>query len=257
MKKVFVLGVAMALTMILSMGCSSSENDLPFSIPEAGDQNARKYQDLVGTIRYDKELKLWYIYFFYPGSIDAVDAFIPSPSELPDELKQEDLRVVFSGSAYQVKIDREVLFGGWKDYYIKLDKIKKYDPEDSKANTSVIGCKNQGAATRSESDADEYIECEYMAGDYLYLKHVNAVFNCAPVELYAIAEVHDTDIFVCEIENGPKADCLCLFDLGCKVGPLQNGKEYTVYINKDTWNYGFFTITFSKDIKEKKTLSHY
>ena len=248
--------------MILSIACISCDNDeskLPFPIEESWDQgqNIKTYQNLKGEMRFDKELKLWYIQFFYPGSIDSVDAFFPSPSELADDFKEEGLVVIFSGKAYQVEIDREVKFGGWEDYYIKLDNIKKYDVEESKSNSSVSGCKNQGAATRAELNEDEYFECEYMNGDYLYLKHVNALFNCAADELYTIAEVHDTDIILCEIEKGPMANCLCPYDLGCKVGPLQIGKEYNVHIVKDSCSYGYFTITFSKGMKESKKINIY
>lgn len=245
MKRQLIFGGIMALAMVLSMACSNNEDESPLPEPSGGVQT---YVDIVGTMQYDKGLNRWYVYFFHPGSIDAVDAFFFKSSDLPSALMKKDTKVIFSGSAYKVDFGRKVMVSGWQDYFIEFDSIKPYDIEESKAHTSVSGCKSGGALTRS-ADEQEYVEYEAIGNDGLYLKHVNAMFNCAPEALYVVAEVSGSSIYLKEVEEGALANCICPYDLGCRVGPLTEYQEYTVFIVRGSYVYLHFTVTYTKDVK--------
>ena len=54
-----------------------------------------------------------------------------------------------------------------------------------------------------------------------------------------LAEIVGNDIHVVEIENNPGANCICPYDLGCKIGPLTEGEEYTLHLHKGYDNLSF------------------
>lgn len=231
MKKYFYL----SMLMLVLAGCSSSDSDSIFTDPVLpGDQI--RVTDMVGTIRFDEKLDRWYIYFFHPGSIDAEDALFPV--KLDKKYQQDNLRVIVSGTTWKINVERDYQLGGWEDYAIKIDHIEEYTSEISKNNSSVSGCKktlNYGTRT----DSEDYFEYQAMDGGYLYFKHINAMFNCEPEELYMLAEIVGNDIHVVEIENNPGANCICPYDLGCKIGPLTEGEEYTLHLHKGYDNLSF------------------
>jgi len=72
----------------------------------------------------------------------------------------------------------------------------------------------------SEEDCVEYT----FSGDTLYIKHINACFNCCPVEIYVEAAVSGDTIYLIESEKEAQCHCLCLFDLDIAVCGVSAGK---------------------------------
>jgi hypothetical protein len=65
---------------------------------------------------------------------------------------------------------------------------------------------------------------------YLYVNHLNATFNCCPGTIGADILVEDNKIIIGEYESSGDCNCICPYDLSYEVGPLVEGKTYTIYI---------------------------
>ena len=84
--------------------------------------------DQQGTIKKDKYLRKWYIAYNYPGSDVTIIRYYPE--SFPDiEFLQEDLKVVFSGDAYNMDVNwgdyQSEKIAGMEYYCIDLLKIEK------------------------------------------------------------------------------------------------------------------------------------
>lgn len=131
----------MSILMLVLTGCSldeSNENE-PILIIDPIEFLGPPITvtDLIGTMRFDTQFKTWYIYYFHPGSIDAEDAYIPCgnskfPLEIDKRFQQDGLKVIFSGTAFKIKLYREIQLGGWEDYAILIDHIEEYNSEAEK-----------------------------------------------------------------------------------------------------------------------------
>lgn len=96
---------------------------------------------------------------------------------------------------------------------------------------SVTGCKGLSAAKTADTvppdkDLIEY----YYNGNSLFLKHVNAGFNCCSDAYADIAVVGDV-ITIDEKEGGMFCYCLCLIDLDFRIRNLEPGL-YTIRVNE-------------------------
>ena len=96
-------------------------------------------------------------------------------------------------------------------------------------NFSNTGCKNR-YMSRAEDDSKEIIEYSVLHKGYLYINHRNVFFNCCPGTIGADIQVEDNKIIIGEYETEDECDCVCPYDLGYEVGPLVEGKSYTIYI---------------------------
>ena len=96
-------------------------------------------------------------------------------------------------------------------------------------NFSNTGCKNR-YMSRAEDDSKEIIEYSVLHDGYLYIYHRNVFFNCCPGTIGADIQVEDNKIIIGEYETEDECDCVCPYDLGYEVGPLVEGKSYTIYI---------------------------
>jgi hypothetical protein len=66
----------------------------------------------------------------------------------------------------------------------------------------------------------------------LYIKHINAAFNCCPKRVYAIANISGDSISITEKEILEQpCDCNCLFDLEYAI-PNITDSNYIVIINE-------------------------
>ena len=126
-------------------------------------------------------------------------------------------------------------------------------------NVASTGCKSSSAyaemATRGENPYEEYLEYKAVGNGFLSLKHVNALFNCAPGELNMQATISGNVIKILETEQQSLADCICPYDLSCEVGPLTNG-DYIVIICKGSYEYeqARFTIAYNAGLNGRKDL---
>ena len=235
MKKYFIF--SLSIFMLVLSACSNENNE---SNESAWPDDYINITDLVATVQYDNWLNSWSIYFFHPGSIDAIDRFIPA--NLDEKYQKRNLQVILSGKAFKLNIHRENSIAGEHFYQIQIDKIQEYNSEISKNNTSLSGCKSM-----SKTRAVSAFEYQAEDGGYLYFRHVNAMFNCEPDELYMIAEVIGNEIYVVEVEKNPKANCVCPYDLFCKIGPLTEGQNYRLHLNRGYDNV-LFEFTYSNSM---------
>jgi hypothetical protein len=87
------------------------------------------------------------------------------------------------------------------------------------------GCKSSSLAPSDSGvppDKD-CIEYTYRPDSTLFLKHVNAAFNCCPGALFAGLEFRDSVIIIEEHEAAALCDCNCLYDLEYAIRHLSPG----------------------------------
>ena len=97
-------------------------------------------------------------------------------------------------------------------------------------NFSNTGCKPE---TRAVGPDGSYYELEATKGNMLYVKHINALFNCASNKFEAKVAVDGNSITVSEYDmtvNEFMTTCECPFDLGYEIGPLEEGATYSFKI---------------------------
>lgn len=98
-------------------------------------------------------------------------------------------------------------------------------------NFANSGCK--GNNTRAEDEGRvECLEYYVIHEGFLYLNHQNVLFNCCPGELGADISVDDNSIIINEHETEQGCKCICTYDLSYEVGPLTEGKTYSISIRR-------------------------
>ena len=110
------------------------------------------------------------------------------------------------------------------------------DPMDNQKeielkNFSNTGCKNR-YMSRAEDDNNASFEDSVLHDGYLDIYHRNVMFNCCPGTIGADIQVEGNKIIIGEYETEDMCDCVCPYDLGYEVGPLVEGKTYTIYIGR-------------------------
>ncbi|SLM29162.1 exported hypothetical protein [Desulfamplus magnetovallimortis] len=108
--------------------------------------------------------------------------------------------------------------------------------------------------TLEQSDSEQTpnnMECiDYTYNDNtLYLKHVNAAFNCCPEELSANITIDGSDINITENEIDGLCDCLCLYDMDYRINGLLPG-EYNIHI-KGSYEEMIETINLSEAVSNE------
>lgn len=96
---------------------------------------------------------------------------------------------------------------------------------------SHTSCKNESKSTSEEEITPDSLSCvKYLYDDLnnkLYLKHINAGFNCCPESLYIETNVYDNTITIQEFEGASDCDCNCLYDLEIELSGIGiDNKEY-------------------------------
>ena len=97
-------------------------------------------------------------------------------------------------------------------------------------NFSNTGCKS---TTRAAWSDDSYFELKATEGNMLYVKHVNAIFNCASNKFDAKVEIDGNSITIKEYDLTDlniMMSCQCPFDLGYEIGPLKDGESYSIKV---------------------------
>jgi len=114
-------------------------------------------------------------------------------------------------------------------------------------NLIYDGCKS---VNDSVDDVNEYIELQTVDSNYLEVNHINVLFNCCP-SIIIHARVEDRAIICNEIDTLPMCNCMCLFDINYKIGPL----EYTQYSFELLRDYGKDAFKISLDFNQKTSLN--
>ena len=96
------------------------------------------------------------------------------------------------------------------------------------------GCKSEPKSVKNPRRValpwgDEKIEYENLGNGQLYLKHVNALFNCETDEVNVTVFVDNHIISIVEQGNGNSHNCVCPFDVECLLKDLSFG-QYQVRI---------------------------
>ena len=115
------------------------------------------------------------------------------------------------------------------------------------------GCKNESYDTRSGNQLpwdEECVEYEAKDGGRLYLKHVNALFNCATENVEVITSVNGNHINIVEHAIGNmSANCICPSDVECLLSGLSKGK-YSISIFRERISGADLQFSFSIDYEE-------
>ena len=91
----------------------------------------------------------------------------------------------------------------------------------------------------------------YFDGVNLYLRHINAGFNCCPDMAFAFA-VEDNMITIQEIQLAGYCDCECLYDLNFTIYNLQPS-EYTLLVDEPYYREGYDLLQFTVDLALEPT----
>lgn len=122
-------------------------------------------------------------------------------------------------------------------------------------NFSNTGCKPE-ARTRSEVGNSEYFELKATDNGGLYVKHVNVYFNCMSGKFDAKVSIDGQSIKVTEldiIKSDVLASCLCPYDLGYEIGPLEDGVTYSMTVIS-TYDFGIDDPSITP-VSEESTFS--
>ena len=116
---------------------------------------------------------------------------------------------------------------------------------------SYFGCKEDGTTKSTRAvESEEYIEYKAVADGYLYLKHVNAEFNCCVDAILTEISINGNEIRLTEKEVNPTCRCICKYDLECSLGPL-SFEKYTLIFCRDNSEYLRFTINYNSSLYGK------
>lgn len=131
------------------------------------------------------------------------------------------------------------------------------DEDKALVQSRWSGCKNESIndETRNSNQSpweEENVEYESKNGGQLYLKHVNALFNCATENVEVTATVNGRCISIVERGIGNSANCICPMDVECLLRGLSAGKyTISIYKNKDSESdlQFSFTIDYNDSLK--------
>ena len=124
-------------------------------------------------------------------------------------------------------------------------------PEESAVNMLVYsgnsGCKTYLASVATENSRGEtsmhkeVIQYECTSDGYLLINHINSLFSC-DAQITTTAYV-GKDVITIKEYAPPMTDCICVYDVDMKIGPLKN-QNYTVVLDKGYPNSFSFTLSF-------------
>lgn len=110
-------------------------------------------------------------------------------------------------------------------------------------NLSVSDCKSIGLNKGDNSPM--YITLKTVDDYYIQFTHVNSWFNCEPGQITVSFEMSSDSISLDENESSHLANCICPYDISCRLGPLQYG-TYSIKFQKGGITFKEFTFDFKK-----------
>ena len=105
----------------------------------------------------------------------------------------------------------------------------------------LSGCK-QNSEKNLATNERAYMIIQGSADGYLYVQHINAIFNCCAETVNVKATLTQNNIQLLERETSSNCNCICPYDLSCKIGPLLSQK---------------YTFSFSENDNEQTPFSFY
>ncbi len=91
-------------------------------------------------------------------------------------------------------------------------------------SVSSSKCKSHGVKSTSDHAANQdCMQYNWVSGDTLNIKHVNAGFNCCPGGVVAELKISGDTLVVTEKENSSLCDCNCLYDLNYQLSGISKG----------------------------------
>jgi hypothetical protein len=131
-------------------------------------------------------------------------------------------------------------------------------PDPSASTGALVGQSGCGgyalsAAVDTLPNNKSCIEYEYVGDSILYLRHVNAGFNCCPL-IAATVAVEGDEIAITESESLPGGGCrcLCLFDLDYEIHDVEPG-VFTIFVEELYLRDGDEPLQFTVDLSESKS----
>ncbi len=113
-------------------------------------------------------------------------------------------------------------------------------------------------SSRILSDISDTLSCvdyEFNPSSHkLFLKHINAGFNCCPESLYCRISLSSDTIFVQEFEQTQGCHCNCLYDLEIEINGVES-KKYQINFAEPYAPKGE-SINFEIDLTKKITGSY-
>lgn len=115
---------------------------------------------------------------------------------------------------------------------------------------STTGCKQsvRGEELSTPPDQD-CVEYEYDGNNVLTLTHLNAGFNCCPVEITADIDIEKQVITIVEHESEHGCKCLCLFDVDYRIVNLKPGNYEIKFVELYTES-GDDLLEFTCDLSQ-------
>ncbi len=128
--------------------------------------------------------------------------------------------------------------------------LRTHSHSGCKSNTEI----SKTTARKSAPGNEEYVEYEGRENGYIYICHLNSVFNCGTEKIGVDISLSGDTIHLSErMEEGLYWRCQCPFDVMVDAGPLHDG-IYTLIVGKEGKDYAKATITYSATAKEKVKL---
>jgi hypothetical protein len=118
---------------------------------------------------------------------------------------------------------------------------------------SHTACKSSGdlatslQAPAAAAAATDCVEYRMQGGDTLFLKHVNAAFNCCPGTLTADVTINNDTVRIVERESSAQCLCLCLYDLTIRIDNFRGGK-YTFEFTEPYADYTDEPLVFTVEL---------
>ena len=121
--------------------------------------------------------------------------------------------------------------------------------EISASLVSTSACKNFTPRDLKFNIADTFSCVNYLynaSNNKVNMNHINAGFNCGIENIsFGISENNDT-IIIHEVENGPIANCLCLFDIEFELEGVDQQKYQVKFIEPNA--EGMEELNFEMDL---------
>jgi hypothetical protein len=132
-------------------------------------------------------------------------------------------------------------------FFLAATSCKKEFPDNPLTidNLTVSDCKSVGLNKGSTSPM--YITLKTVNDYYIQYDHINSWFNCEPGQITVSFEMSSDSITLDENESSSAANCICPFDVSCRIGPLQYG-TYTIKCKKGGIAFKELTIDFKKSM---------
>ena len=122
--------------------------------------------------------------------------------------------------------------------------------------TGFTTCKSEKNFYATDSIENNQSCVEYsFENDILFLKHVNAGFNCCPGILSADFIIDNSIITISESEEAPLCNCNCLYDLEMEISGLISG-IYTIKFVEPYWSDSVGSINFVINLNDSLSGSY-